>query len=72
MTRPPITYPCDLSDLVLFADAAAALDDYKPPAGPDRDRIVRLSERLHCTVERIAGPHVDLIYGKDEAEEAPC
>lgn len=72
MTRPPITYPCNLDDLVLFANATAELDSYKhclaiPQA--DRDRIAAMVERLHDAVERLAGADGKLIYGPEESED---
>lgn len=67
---PPITYPCNLADLILFGDCAAELDSYKHClAIPqlDRERIAAMVERLHDAVERIAGADAGLVYGPAEA-----
>lgn len=66
---PPVTYSCSLADLVLFADCAAELDAYKDclaytPA--ERSRVIILLERLHDTVERIAGSDGHHIYAPDD------
>ncbi|MCD6706427.1 MAG: hypothetical protein LT080_08245 [Thiobacillus sp.] len=67
--RPPVTYPCNLADLILFGDCAAELDSYKhcltiPQA--DRDRIAAMVERMHDAVERLAGADAWLVYGPEE------
>ena len=69
MNRPPVTYPVNLADLELFADAASELDDYKEhladkPAA--RARIVAMVERLHDTIGRVAGRDERLVYGEPE------
>lgn len=65
--RPGVTYPVNLADLALFADAAAELDGYKChlPAA-DAARIAGMVERLHDTVERVAGAASGLIYPEDD------
>lgn len=71
MTRPPVTYRVNLSDLELFADAACELDCYKDtlednPA--ERARIIAMVYRIHDTVERAAGNDSTLVYApSDEA-----
>jgi hypothetical protein len=63
VTNPHVTYPVDLSDLALFADAAAELDGHKcylPPT--DAARIAGMVKRLHDTIERVAGAASGLIY----------
>lgn len=70
MTACPVTYPVNLADLVLFADAACELDTYKHMLA-DRPvaqaRIAAMIGRLHDTVERVAGPAGGLIYqGEDD------
>ena len=65
--RPPVTYQASLADLILFADVTAELDGlkcYLPAA--DYDRLAGMVERLHSTVERLAGSDAGLIYKDDE------
>lgn len=69
MSRPPVTYPVSLADLMLFADAAAELDAYKDtltdkPA--ERARIIAMIFLVHSAVERAAGLDEALVYGVDE------
>lgn len=69
---PPITYPCNLSDLILFGDCAAELDSYKHCIAvqeADRERIAAMVERLHDAVERLAGADAWLVYGPEETAE---
>lgn len=66
---PLVVYPCNLDDLVLFANGAAELDSYKECAviePADRARIAAMVERLHEAVERIAGAQAERIYGQTE------
>lgn len=69
MTRPPITYPVNLSDLINIADAAAELDGMRmfyvdQPA--EQVRISAMVEQLHNLVERAAVHDAVLIYGPAE------
>ena len=46
MTRPPVTYRVNLSDLELFADAACELDCYKDTLEDNpAERALRRSDR---------------------------
>lgn len=71
---PPVVYPCNLDDLVLFANCAVELDEYKKCiTGPnaeqvhaERARIANMIERLHDAIERIAGPQAVRVYGQPE------
>lgn len=69
MSKPPITYPVTLADLILFADAAAELDGlqglikYSPD---ERARLADMAQRMHDIVERAAGAEAFEIYGADE------
>lgn len=59
-----------LADLKLFADVASELDTLKNYVDLDRpeetDRIVKIIERTHAAIERIAGPHAGEIYAADD------
>lgn len=66
------TYPATLADLNLFADCTAELDGLKIFAAGDPEEHARLTamiERLHDTVERIAGPDRGLLYEKEPPRE---
>jgi hypothetical protein len=69
MSRPPVTYPVDLSDLVNIADAAAELDGmrmfYVDNPG-EQTRIAGMVGQLHDLVERAAAHDAALIYGPAE------
>lgn len=73
MSRPPVTYPVSLADLIDIADAACDLDGMKcfyvdQPAVVDQ--IKARVDRLHSIVERAAGFDQALIYGAPEGVEA--
>lgn len=59
-----------LADLKLFADVASELDALKNYVDLDRpeetDRIVKIIERTHAAIERIAGPDAGEIYAADD------
>lgn len=69
MSTPPVIYPVGLDDLMLFADAGCELDSYKDTLADnpaEQARIVAMVERIHDTVERVAGVAGGMIY-QDEA-----
>lgn len=73
MSRPPVTYPVSLADLIDIADAACDLDGMKcfyvdHPA--TIDQIKARVDRLHNIIERAAGFDQALIYGAPECSEA--
>lgn len=66
MSRPPVTYPVNLADLVNIADAAAELDGMRmfyvdQPA--EQVRISAMVDQLHNLVQRAAVHDSVLIYG---------
>lgn len=71
-TRPPVTYPVTLADLIDIADAARDLDEsrqfYVDRPG-ERRQIAARSERLHGIVERAAAHDAHLIYGPAEESD---
>lgn len=72
MTRPPVTYPVSLSDLVEIAEAASDLDDMKCFYVDQPAVIAQIKKRvdcLHAIVERAAGFDQALIYGVPEGSE---
>ncbi len=74
MSRPPITYPVSLADLINVADAAAELDAMKIfyVDQPDMQKLIaRRVDQLHDIVQRAAALDAALIYAPDdEAEKA--
>lgn len=69
MTRPPVTYPVNLADLITIADAAAELDGMRMfyVDRPDEQaRIATMVGQLHGLVERAAVHDAVLIYGHAE------
>lgn len=66
MSRPPVTYPVNLGDLINIADAAAELDGMRMfyVDRPDEQaRIAGMVGQLHNLVERAAAHDAALIYG---------
>jgi hypothetical protein len=66
-------YAVTLDELQLFADAACELDSYKDTLSdkPDeRERIVDMIERIHDTVQRVAGADAHFIYAPDDSHLA--
>jgi hypothetical protein len=67
MTRPPVTYPVSLADLMLIADAASELDGMRMhyvDRPSEQERISALVQRLHDLAERAAAHDAVLIYGE--------
>lgn len=63
-------YAVTLSDLLLFADAACELDAYKDTLAnkpAERERIMEMLDRVHNTVERVAGVDANFIYSADDS-----
>lgn len=63
------TYAATLSDLKLFSDLAAQLDDVKsrlPKDSPVRCESQVLVDHGHAAVERLLGTDAHLIYGQPE------
>jgi len=72
MTRPPVTYPVSLADLVDIADAACELDGMQQHYVdfPDRQKVItdRVA-RLHDIVQRAAALDEHMIYGENDGKE---
>lgn len=69
MSRPPVTYPVHLADLIHIADAAAELDGMRMfyvDRPDEQQRISAMVDQLHSMVERAAVHDAVLIYGPAE------
>lgn len=71
-TRPPVTYPVSLADLIDIADAARDLDEsrqfYVDRPG-EQQQLAARAERLHEIVGRAAAHDAHLIYGPAEESD---